>query len=121
MDETKVDSDLFKKLKELFVPSSNEDKDWSASRVIEKIPRLMQIIEESNLNLRMSGKAKKEILLSFLRAHIAEQEDPGDETALFFVDTVLPPMIDMVNSVDKREIVIALGRCRRKCFGCFGV
>jgi|TARA_Y100000389_G_scaffold12354_1_gene11178 hypothetical protein len=115
-------SKLYQKLSLLLTDSSQETRNenstmekWSVSSLINKLPLLMGAIEEFNRTLRMSGAGKKEILLDFLRDHITKTKDPGDATALFFVDNVLPPLIDMVNAVDKREAIIAV----RKCTWCF--
>ena len=61
--------------------------------LIECVPILMKILS----NVRsLKGLKKKELLLTSVIDYINEEEDPEDAAALFFINNVVDPLIDVL-------------------------
>jgi len=95
--------DLKKSLKELL--SSNHGEHTTAW-LISKVPLLMRGIEQANVINQLPGSKKKEVLIEVICDYIEAEEDPHDESALYFTKHVLPTLIDTLVSVDTSKLRI---------------
>ena len=75
----------------------------------------MHAIEKVNGVLKMKGAQKKDLLIKVLTDYIQKEKDDEDDVALYFVQEVLPPLIDTLVQVDKKEITIKIKKCCAKC------
>jgi hypothetical protein len=89
--------------------------DLTTASVISKVPLMMHAIENANGVLKMKGPEKKELLIKVLSDYIQKEKDDNDDVALYFVQKVLPPLIDTLVRVDKKEITIKVKKCCAKC------
>jgi hypothetical protein len=89
--------------------------DLTTASVISKVPLMMHAIEKVNGVLKMKGAQKKDLLIKVLTDYIQKEKDDEDDVALYFVQEVLPPLIDTLVQVDKKEITIKIKKCCAKC------
>jgi hypothetical protein len=82
------------------------------TNIIELCTALMKIVELSN----NSGRYKKELVIHTLKLFVSEKMKPKEGMLIHtFIDMFLPSVIDMIISVDKKKIKIAL---KKKIFKC---
>ena len=89
--------------------------DLTTASVISKVPLMMHAIEKVNGVLKMKGAQKKDLLIKVLTDYIQKEKDDEDDVALYFIQEVLPPLIDTLVQVDKKEITIKIKKCCAKC------
>ena len=77
---------------------------------------LMQIVEKYP---KISGSQKKALVIHVLKKFVIDQVDGEAETALIlFIDTFLPSIIDVIVSVDKKEVYVKIKKGFKSCFSC---
>jgi hypothetical protein len=104
------------KHKELYTTLTQlAEGDMTTASVISKVPVMMHAIEKVNGVLKMKGSEKKNLLIKVLSDYIQKEKDDNDDIALYFVQQVLPPLIDTLVRVDKKEIKIKVKKCCAKC------
>ncbi len=78
-----------------------------------RIPMLMGAIERSNRILNWSGKEKKTHLMDVL---IKWSQSRDNEEIQYFVKNVVPPLIDTLILVDRKELSIKIKKCISRCW-----
>lgn len=94
-----------------------KEEGFTSSNIISIVIYLMQIVEGYN---DLSGKEKKELVIEVLNKFIDENvDDEKEENELkFLVRITVPPLIDSIISLDKRELKIKTEKCLSKIFCC---
>jgi len=116
MNTTEINHVLYRQLKTTLNQLVNVPTgELTTASVISKVPIMMHAIEEVNGVLKMKGSQKKDLLIKVLADYIQKEKDDGDDIALYFVQKVLPPLIDTLVRVDKKEITIKMKKCCAKC------
>ena len=91
-----------KKFETLFINDSEID-----SKVIFKfIIYLMKVVEKQKID----GRGKKEIVLNIIKTILEENKEkiPNPDCIKNFVNYILPNLIDIIVSIDKKEMYIKL-------------
>lgn len=86
------------------------------SNVITVSTNLMQIVEKYP---KQSGSHKKDLVIHALKLFVTQHLEGDEETALLsFIDMFLPSIIDMIVSIDKKEVAIKIKKGLKSCFSC---
>jgi len=84
----------------------------SPTNIIELCSALMKIVEISH----STGRYKKELVIHTLKLFVSENMKPKEGMLIHtFIEKFLPSVIDMIISVDKKKIRIALKKTIFKC------
>lgn len=76
----------------------------------------MQIVEKYS---KLSGEQKKSLVINVIKKFVVDHLDGDNETELLiFIDTFLPSVIDVMISIDKKELAIKIQKGFKLCFPC---
>lgn len=118
LDEVKLveESLLFNKLYQQISTMIGDKKVTSAS-IVSILLSAMQIVEKYK---EISGEEKKSLVLKVLKMVIDDTVDDQIEATnlKLLVDITLPAVIDMLVSVDKKELQIKMQQGFKKIFSC---
>ena len=94
--------DFKNKFKTLF----NDDSEIDAKIIFKFIIYLMKLVEKQKLN----GQGKKEIVLNIIKTILEENKEkiPNPDCVKNFIDYILPNLIDIIVSIDRKEMYIKL-------------
>lgn len=96
------------------------DGDLNVDNIIKLLPRLIQHVDNFK---NLSGKEKKNMIISMLNHIVDITDGPGDDDILDpVIKRVIPSIIDLVLEVDKGKLKIKKNGCLlniyKKLFGC---
>ena len=84
----------------------------SPTNIMELCTALMKIVEPT----KNSGRYKKELIIHTLKLFVSEKMNPKEGMLIHtFIETFLPSIIDMIISVDKKKIKIAIKKIKFNC------
>lgn len=84
-----------------------KEKSLTLTNIVDCVVDLMVLIERIS---KMSGEEKKKCVISVLKTYL-EKNMTEHKELLAFVETTLPPLIDTLISLDKKEIKIHVDKC----------
>lgn len=88
----------------------------TTSNIVFITTNLMQIIEQYS---KLTGPTKKDIIIGVVKLYVLEHLNGDEEKGLLmFIDAFLPSVIDIIISVDKKEMVIKIHKGLKSCFSC---
>jgi len=111
----KVKSKLYSNLKQKFKKTFAEGGEITPKDIINYLIYSMQYIEKYNTK----GANKKEIVITIIKDIISNYKNniPNVEHMENFVNTVFPSLIDIIISLDKKQIYIKLENSfENKCY-----
>tara|TARA_B110000881_G_C18038943_1_gene254046 strand:+ start:32 stop:379 length:348 start_codon:yes stop_codon:yes gene_type:complete len=82
--------------------------------LMASVPLLMQVLSKVEL---LKGKEKKELLIAQLVDYVNEKEDPEDEAVIFFISSVVDPLVDVLleHANIKQVAEEQIRKCTSKC------
>jgi hypothetical protein len=89
------------------------------NNVIQVIVSLIQKVDSYK---KLSGEDKKNIVLKTIKKFCNDNIPNNTDqkvTIILFIDMFLPSIIDMLVSIDKRELVLKLKKGLKGCLPCF--
>jgi len=99
--------DLYNTLSKNYFPITKEN-------IITIVINLMQLVEKYQ---DLTGEQKRNLVINVVEKFIKDKTDnEKEEVLLTFVGNFLPTLIDILVSVDKKEIVIKLKKTFSSCF-----
>ena len=113
---TKIQSKLAMNLKSKFKSSLSSNGEITPKDIISFIIHLMQVVEKYKIN----GSVKKEIVIQIIKEIVSEYKNNIEDIDSInnFMNTVLPSLIDIIVSLDKKQIYIRLENVLQNGCGC---
>ena len=103
-------------LKHKFKTVLEMNSDLTPKHLVNFVIYLMQTIEKYNIN----GTDKKEIVISVMKNIIEEYKNNIQDPTYIenFINTILPSLIDVIVSLDRKETFIKAENVIKTTFGC---
>ena len=113
----KIFNKIFLDFRTKFDSFLNSDSEIEAKTVLKFIIYLMQKAEKQKLD----GTSKKDIVISIIKTILSEnrQNIQNIECVENFVNIILPKLIDLIISIDRKEVYIKLENSFKKA--CFSI
>ena len=112
----KIQSKLTTTFKNKFNSSLSSNEGITPKDIISFIIYLMQVVEK----YKIDGSNKKEIVISIIKTIVSEYKNNIEnvETIDNFINTILPSLIDIIVSLDNKQIYIRLENVLQSGCGC---
>ena len=113
----KIFNKIFLDFRTKFDSFLNSDSEIEAKTVLKFIIYLMQKAEKQKLD----GTSKKDIVISIIKTILSEnrQNIQNIDCVENFVNIILPKLIDLIISIDRKEVYIKLENSFKK--SCFSI